>query len=129
MNTAHGTPQVTDEEIIKIFHLVLQVYCSLSLKEYLHNPVMPLLARKKKRRASILCAHGGVCEYMCGGVCKHISMCICVSAIRTVDTNLQVYVHVSVTTQVNAHKHLTITHYFLYMFTAHKLMLQLHTSI
>ena len=63
-----------------------------------------------------------VCEYMCGGVC------ICVSAIRTVDTNLQVYGHVLVTTRVNAHKHLTITH-FLYMFTADKLMLQLHTSI
>ena len=69
------------------------------------------------------------CAWVCGGVCMHISVCICVSAIRTVDTNLQVYVHVSATTQVNAHKHLTIAHYFLYMFTADKLMLQLHTSI
>ena len=46
----------------------------------------------------------------------HISVCICVSAIRTVDTTLQVYGHVSVTTQVNAHEHLTIAHYFLYIY-------------
>ena len=63
---------------------------------------------------------------MCGGVCMHISECICVSAITIVDTNLQVYVNVSVTTQVNAHKHLTITHYCLQLTNV---MLQLHTSI
>ena len=69
--------------------------------------------------------------WVCGGVCMHISVCICVSTIRIVDTNLQVYLHVSVTTQVqqNAHKHFVIAHYFLYMFTADKLMSQLHTSI
>ena len=98
-----------DEQIITISHLVLQVYCSPSLKEYLYNPVMTLLARNMERRGSILCAHGGVCAcvcvwwlyvhthtclcvacaWVCGDVCMHISVCICVSAIRTVDTNLQ----------------------------------------
>ena len=139
MNTAQGTPQVTDEQIITVFHLVLQVYCSPSLKELLHNPVMPLLARIIERRGSTLCAHSGVCAcvcvwwlyvhthaclcvacaWVCGCVCMHISVCICVSAIRIVDTNLQVYAHASVTTQVqlNIWQLLII---FLYMFTADK---------
>ena len=123
-----------DEQIIIISHLILQVYCSPSLKEYLHNPVMRLLACNMERRVSILHAHGGVCACVCvcvcgGCMCIHIHVyvlhvhgcvvvCACtlvcafVSAIRTVDTNLQVCVHVSVTTQLNAHKHLTIAHYF-----------------
>ena len=102
MNTAHGTLQVTDEQIITIFHLVLQVYCSPSLKEHLHNSVMPLPARSIERTVSILCAHGGVCA--CVGVwwlCVNIHfVCISASAFRMVDTNLQVYIHVSVITQV-----------------------------
>ena len=66
---------------------------------------MSILARNIERRGSILCAHGGVHVWVCGGgcMCMYISVFICVSAIRTVDTNLQVYGHVSVTTQVNAH--------------------------
>ena len=71
VNPAHGTSLVTDEQIITIFHLVLQVYCSPSLKEHLHNPVMPLLARTIQRKESILRAHGGVCAQ--GGVCA----CVC----------------------------------------------------
>ena len=67
MNTAHGTLQVTDEQITIIFHLALQVYCSPSLKEYLRNPVMPLLACNIERRESILRAHGGVWTYGCCG--------------------------------------------------------------
>ena len=78
MNTAHGTPQVTDEQIIVIIHLVLQVYCSPSLKEQIHNLVMPLLARNMERTVSILCAHGGVCAYMCVVVvCDVCCMCVC----------------------------------------------------
>ena len=99
MNTAHGTPQVTDEQTITIFHLVLQVYCSPSLKEHLHNPVMPLMARNIQRKESILCAHGDVC--MCVLLCVHMH-CVIISdsAFRMVDTSLQVYVHVLVITQV-----------------------------
>ena len=51
------TLQLTEEHN---FHLVLQVYCSSSLKELLHNPVMTLLARIKQRKESILHAHGSV---------------------------------------------------------------------
>ena len=97
MNTAHGTLQVTDEQTITIFHLVLQVYCSPSLKEYLHNPVMPVLARNIERTASILCAYGGVCGRV--GVwwlCVNIHfVCISTSAFRMVDTSIQ---HISVIT-------------------------------
>ena len=78
MNTAHGTLQVTDEQIIVIIHLLLQIYCSPSLKEHLHNPVMPLLARNIERTVSILCAHGGVCARV--GVwwlCVMCCMCVC----------------------------------------------------
>ena len=95
MNTAHGTLQVTDEQIITIFHLGLQVYCSPSLKEYLHSPVMPLLARKIERRASILRAHGGVCVWW-WYVNIHF-VCISTNVFRMVDTSLQ---HISVITQV-----------------------------
>ena len=83
MNTAHGTLQVTDEQIIVIIHLALKIYCSPSLKEHLHNLVMPLLARHMERTASILRAHGvGVCVCgvvccMCMGVwlCVHMHLC------------------------------------------------------
>ena len=110
--------EVTDEQIITIFHLVLQVHCSPSLKEQVHNPVMPLLARTRERKESILCSYGGVCAYtcvmfvcectfmfvccmwVCGCVYMRISVYICVSAFRMVDASLQVYVHVSVITQV-----------------------------
>ena len=72
--------EVTDEQIITIFYLVLQVHCSPSLKEYLHNPVMPHLARSIERKESILCAHGGVCA--CVGVvvvCEYIQhLCQCI---------------------------------------------------
>ena len=74
MNTAHGTPQVTDEQIIVVIHLALQVYCSPSLKEQVHNPVMPLLARNKERKETILRAHGGVCA--CVGVWWLCVMCV-----------------------------------------------------
>ena len=88
-----------NEQIIIIFHLVLQVYCSPSLKELLYNPVMCLLACTMERTASILCIHSGVracvcvcvvvvcaytclcveCSWVCGGVCMHISACAFVS--------------------------------------------------
>ena len=58
--TEHGTTQVTENQRI-IFNLALQVYCSPSLKEHLHNPVMTLLACTVERTGSILRAHGGVC--------------------------------------------------------------------
>ena len=75
MNTAHDTPQVTDEQLIVIIYLVLQVYCSPSLKEQVHNHVMPLLARNIERTVSILCAHGGVCVHVCMCVCVRV-MCV-----------------------------------------------------
>ena len=95
-----------------IFHLILQVYCSLSMKEHLHNPVMTLLACNIKRTVSILHAHGSVfgCVCVCD-VCVNVHGCevvytcalvcafMCVSTFRMVDTNLQVYLHVSVITQ------------------------------
>ena len=88
-----------DEQIIAIFHLGLQVYCSPSPKEHLHNPVMPLLARNIERRGSILCAHGGVCGRV--GVCWWCvnihCVCISTSVFRMVDTSRQ---HISVITQV-----------------------------
>ena len=79
MNTAHGTLQVTDEQIIVIIHLALKIYCSPSLKEHLHNLVMPLLACTKERKESILNAHGGVCArvgvwWLCV-VCVHVWVC------------------------------------------------------
>ena len=40
----------SDREQIIIFNLVLQVYCSPSLKELLYNPVMPLLTCNNKRK-------------------------------------------------------------------------------
>ena len=64
----------SDAEQITIFHLVLQVYCSPSLKEHLHNPVMPLLTRHIERAVSILCAHGSVC-----GACVLHVCCMCVA--------------------------------------------------
>ena len=80
MNTAHGTLQVTDEQIIiTIFHLGLQVYCSPSLKEHLHNSVMPLMTGNIERTVFILCAHGGVCVcvvVVCD-VCVHVCVCVC----------------------------------------------------
>ena len=50
--------------LFSIFHLALQVYGSPSLEEYLHNPVMSLLARNIERRDFILHAHGRVCGHM-----------------------------------------------------------------
>ena len=60
---------------------------------------MPLLARNKERKASILFAHVGVC--VCVVVCA-LSICVCISAsaFTMLDANLQVYVHVSVITEV-----------------------------
>ena len=69
VNIVHGITQVTDEQIITIFHLVLQVYCSPSLKEHLHNPVMTLLARSIERKESILHVHGVVCACVCVVLC------------------------------------------------------------
>ena len=90
MNTAHGTLQVTDEQIT-ILHLALQVYCSPSLKEYLHSPVMPLLARTIQRKEPILCTHSGVCTWcvcgicvcvcVCVVVCVHVCVCVCVCVV------------------------------------------------
>ena len=77
MNNVHGTTQVTDQQIITIFHLALQVYCSPSLKEHLHNPVMTLLACNIERTVSILCAHG----VMCGVVCMNIVCCMCMCVV------------------------------------------------
>ena len=70
------------------------------------------------------------CMFMGVWWCVHAHQCVHLcQVIRIVDTNLQVYVHVSVATQVIAHEHLTIAHYFSCMFTVDKLMLQLHTSM
>ena len=101
--TAHGTTLVKGEQII--FHLVLQVYCSPSLKQYLHSPVMALLACNIERTVSILCAHSGGCACVCvlhvhGCVVVCTCALVCVNAFRVADTNLQVYLHVSVITQV-----------------------------
>ena len=79
MNNAHGTTQVTDEQIITIFHLVLQVYCSPSLKEHLHSPVMTLLACNMERTGSILRAHGVVCGCVCNVVSINVNAYLCVA--------------------------------------------------
>ena len=86
MNTAQGTLQVTDEQII---HLGLQVYCSPGLKEYLHSPVMSLLARTIERTVSILCAHGSVDIWVCVVyvwwcvvvVFEYMCVCLCVACV------------------------------------------------
>ena len=138
MNIVHGTTQVTDEQIITILHLVLQVNCSPSLKEYLHSPVMTHLACNIQRTASILCANGVVCACvwccvrectcifvccmcMCVWLCVHVHQCVhsCVSAFQMVDTNLQIYLHVPVITQAqnNAHTVLAISIFFLLLHT------------
>ena len=103
MHMAHHKWQMT------IFHLILQIYCSLCLKEHLHDPFMSVLACNIERTVSVLRAHGVMC--VCGVVCINVHtylcvacacvcgcmyMCIsvcafmCVSAFWTVDTNLQV---------------------------------------
>ena len=46
-------------------NLGLQVYCSLSLKEFLHNPVMTVLACNIERTGSILREHGIMCVCVC----------------------------------------------------------------
>ena len=87
MNNVHGTTQLSDRSTI--FHLVLQVYCSPSLKEHLHNSVMIVLACNIQRKESILCAHIVLCvcvcinihayllhEWVCGCVYTCISVCI-----------------------------------------------------
>ena len=86
-----GTTQVRDEQITTIFHLVLQVYCSPSLKEHLHNTVMTLLACDIERKESILHAHGGgvggggggggVCVCVCVYVCVCVCVCLCVCVV------------------------------------------------
>ena len=128
-HTAHCTTQMTEKQIITLFHLVLQVYCSSSLKEDLHNPVMTVPACSMQRTVSILCAHVCVCVvwvvlyvrectfmfvcymYMvCGCAYMCISVCHCVSALRMVDTSLQVYLITRV--QNNVHTVLEIAGYF-----------------
>ena len=77
---------------------------------------MSLLACKKEGTVSILQAHVGVCGVVCvniharmfvcqmcmvyGCVYMCISVCHCVSTFIMVDTSLQVYLHVSVITQI-----------------------------
>ena len=147
MNNAHGTTQVTDEQIITILYLVLQVNCSPSLKEYLHNPVMTHLACNIQRTVSILCAHGVVCACVCVVLCVwmymhicvlHVHVCVvvytcalvcafmCVSAFWMVDTNLQIYLHVPVITQAqnNTHTVLAISIFFLLLhaYNCHNVM-------
>ena len=98
MNSSQATRQVTDEQI-KIFHLVLQVYCSPSLKEHLHNPVMTLLACKMERTGSFLCAQGVVCVCVCVGVCVWVCVwvgvhkCICIF-VRFICMGVWLCVHV-----------------------------------
>ena len=99
--------KVTEEQII-IFHLALQVYCSPSLKQHLHNPVMTLLACKIERTVSILCANVlcVACAW-CMVVCTSALVCafMWVSAFRMVDTNLQVYVQCN-SNQTNTAEHI-----------------------
>ena len=52
-----------------IFYLVLQVYCSPTLKEYVHNPAMTVLACNVERTVSILCVHGVVHACVCVVLC------------------------------------------------------------
>ena len=51
-------------------NLGLQVYCSLSLKEHLHNPVMTVLACNMERTGTILRAHGVMCACVCVALCS-----------------------------------------------------------
>ena len=80
--TAHGTTLVKGEQII--FHLVLQVYCSPSLKQYLHSPVMTLLACNIERTVSILCAYSGGCACVC---VLHVHGCVVVCTCALVCVN------------------------------------------
>ena len=50
-------------------NLGLKIYCSLSLKEHLHNPVMTLLTCNIERTGSILRAHGVMCACVCVVLC------------------------------------------------------------
>ena len=60
------TLQLTEEHD---FYLGLQVYCSLCLKEHLHNLVMTVLACNIERTGSILRAHGVMCACVCVALC------------------------------------------------------------
>ena len=60
------TLQLTEEHN---FYLPLQVYCSPTLKELLHNTVMTVLACNKERTDSILRAHGVMCACVCVVLC------------------------------------------------------------
>ena len=51
-------------------NLGLQVYCSLSLKELLHNTVMTVHTCNIERTGSILCAHGVMCACVCVALCS-----------------------------------------------------------
>ena len=72
------TLQLTEE---RNFHLPLQVYCSPSLKELLHNTVMTLLACNMERTGSILHQHGVVCACVCGVVCVNVHAYLCVKCV------------------------------------------------
>ena len=61
-------------------NLALQVYCSPSLKELLHNSVMPLLARNKERKEPKLHVHGMwwcVCVVVVCDVCCIWNVVVC----------------------------------------------------
>ena len=98
------------DEQITVFHLILQVYRSPSLKEQVYNPVMPLAARTIERKDSILRAHGGVCVCVCGGcvnICMYVCalyvgvwLCVHIHLCQCIQNNGQVQGHVSVITQV-----------------------------
>ena len=64
-------------------NLGLQVYCSPSLKELLHNTVMTVLTCNMERTGSILHAHGVVCvnvhAYLCVK-CVCVVVCTCALA-------------------------------------------------
>ena len=72
-------------------YLVLQVYCSPSLKELLHNLVITLLARTDERKGSILDVWLCVQINLSALVPVHSEWCIQI---------YEVYIHVLVITQV-----------------------------
>ena len=73
-------------------NLVLQVYCSLSLKEHLHNPVMTLLARNNRGK-NPSCVDMVVCMYVCGVVCECTCLCIACECVRYICVCISIPVH------------------------------------
>ena len=79
----------------KFYYLVLQVYCSPSLKELLHNPVMTVLACNIERKEAILHGHSCVCVVVvCDVCCTWKCGCVYIYIMEQSMVHMVVCVHV-----------------------------------